>query len=102
MDLPLFTNRNQIVSYAGYDVIKKESGTSVNAPTKISKKGNSYIRQMLYMSAMSAARSDDHHKDYYQRIVCKSGIKLKANVAIQRKLLLLIYALFNFKKQCTL
>jgi len=61
----LFTNRGQIVSYTGYDVIKKESGSTVNSPTKISKKGNSYIRQMLYMSAMSAARSDEHHRDYY-------------------------------------
>jgi len=91
----LFRNRSQLVSYAGYDVVKKESGTSVSAPTKISKKGNSYVRQMLFMSAMTAARSDDHHKDYYHRIVGKSGIKMKANVAIQRKLLLLVYTLFK-------
>ena len=91
----LFANRSQLVSYAGYDVVKKESGTSVSGPVRISKKGNSYVRQMLYMSAMTAARYDDHHKDYYHRIVSKSGIKMKANVAIQRKLLLMIYTLFK-------
>ena len=91
----LFKNRNQLVSYAGYDVVKNESGTSVKGPTKISKKGNSHLRHMMFMAAMSAATHDDHHKAYYQRIVDKTNIKMKANVAIQRKLLLLIYALFT-------
>lgn len=91
----LFRNRNQVVSYAGYDVVEKESGTSVKGKPRISKKGNSYVRQMLFMAAMSAAVHDDHHKSYYQRIVAKTSIKMKANVAIQRKLLLLIYALFK-------
>ena len=91
----LFNNRNQVVSYAGYDVVLQQSGTSIKGKPKISKKGNSYIRAMLYMAAMSAVRYDEHHKAYYQRIVCKTGIKMKANVAIQRKLLLLIYTLFK-------
>lgn len=91
----LITNRNQLVSYAGYDVTKKESGSSINGKTKISKKGNSYIRQIMHMPAMSGVRNDEHHKAYYKRIVEKSGIKMKANVAIQRKMLLLIYALFT-------
>jgi transposase len=91
----LFKNRNQVVSYAGYDIAQNESGTSIKGKTKISKKGNSYVRQMMYMSAMSAAVHDDHHKNYYTRIVAKTGIKMKANVAIQRKLLLLIYTLFT-------
>ncbi len=91
----LFENRNQVVSFAGYDVAKNESGTSIKGKPKMSKRGNSYVRQMLYMPAMSAARSDKHHKDYYTRIVNKTDIKMKANVAIQRKLLLLIYVLFT-------
>ena len=91
----LFKNRNQLVSYAGYDVVERESGTSIKGKSRISKKGNSYIRQIMYMPSMSAARSDKHHKAYYNRIVQKHGIKMKASVAIQRKLLLLIYALFT-------
>jgi len=91
----LFKNRNQLISYCGYDVIQKESGTSIRGKSRISKKGNSYIRRIMYMPAMSAARSDENHKKYYLRIVKKGGIKMKGNVAIQRKLLLLIYALFT-------
>lgn len=91
----MFKNRSQIVSFCGYDVVKKESGSSVRGKERISKKGNSRVRKMLYMAAMSAVRFDEHHKDYYQRIVRKTGIKMKGNVAIQRKLLLLIFALSN-------
>jgi len=91
----LFKNRNQVISYAGYDVILIDSGTSKKGKPKISKQGNSYVRQMMYMSAMSAAVNDEHHRNYYSRIVDKTGIKMKGNVAIQRKLLLLIYTLFT-------
>jgi len=91
----LFKNRNQLMSYAGYDVTQRESGTSIKGKTKISKKGNAYIRQILHMPAMSAVQRDEHHKAYYNRIVSKTGIKMKANVAIQRKILLLAYSLFT-------
>lgn len=91
----LFKNRSQLVSYAGYDVRENQSGTSVRGKASISKKGNSNIRRMMYMPAMSAARSDENHREHYQRIVERSGIKMKANVAIQRKLLLLMFTLFT-------
>ncbi len=95
----LFKNRNQVVSFAGYDVIQKESGTSIKGTERMSKKGNSFVRQMMYMGAMSAANCDPHHRAYYLRIVNKTNIKMKANVAIQRKLLLLIYTLFTKNEQ---
>lgn len=91
----LFFNRSQLVSYAGYDVVQRQSGTSILGKTKISKKGNSNIRRILYMAAMSAARHDEHHRNYYKRIVKKTGINMKANVAIQRKLLVLIYSIYK-------
>lgn len=91
----LINNRSQLVSYCGYDIAKKESGTSIKGVEKISKQGNSYVRQALYMPAMCAATYDEHHKNYYTRIIKKTSIKMKGNVAIQRKILLLIYALFT-------
>jgi len=91
----LFKNRSQVVSYAGYDVVRKESGTSINGRRKISKRGNSKVRKMMYMAAMSSAVHDEHNRNYYNRIVDKTGLKMKGNVAIQRKLLLLIYTLFK-------
>jgi len=78
-----------VAEYNGFILFKN------NGKKRISKQGNSYVRQMLYMSAMSAAVHDPHHRAYYLRIVEKTGIKMKGNVAIQRKLLLLIYTLFT-------
>jgi len=95
----LFKNRNQVVSFAGYDVVQKERGTSIKGNERMSKKGNSFVRQMMYMGAMSAANCDPHHRAYYLRIVNKTNINMKGNVAIQRKLLLLIYTLFTRNEQ---
>lgn len=91
----LFRNRAQVVSYNGYDVVQKQSGSSILTKPKISKKGNAYVRKMLYFPAMTAVRHDEHHRAYYNRIFEKTHIKMKGYVAIQRKLLLLIYALYT-------
>jgi transposase len=91
----LFKNAPQLVSYAGYDVIENESGTH-KGKTRISKKGNSRIRRALYMPALSAVT----HKqrpfiDLFERTFEKHRIKMKSYVAVQKKLLVLIYALWK-------
>jgi transposase len=90
----LITNRRQLTSYAGLDVIAKESGTSVRAKPRISKKGNKHLRKAMYLPALSAIRHLGRYKDTYVRIVSKTGIKMKAAVAIQRKMLELAYTIY--------
>lgn len=90
-----FTNRGQLVSYSGYDVVEKQSGSSVNGKTRISKKGNRFIRRALYFPSLSASQYDDKCKKLYVRVRDRSGFKMKGSVAVQRKLLLLIYTLFK-------
>jgi len=91
----LIKNKRQLVSYAGYDVIKKDSGTSVHSKPRISKKGNKHIRKALHLPALSSIRHNEHSKDQFIRMVQKHGIKMKAAVAIQRKILVLIYTLWK-------
>lgn len=91
----LFTNRAQLVSFAGYDVVHRESGTSVKGKTRISKKGNRFIRRALYMPALSAVSNEPIFKHFFERVLKRSGNKMVAYVAVQRKLLLLIYTLFK-------
>lgn len=91
----LFKSRSQLVAYAGYDVVRKQSGTSVNGLSKISKKGNKHIRKTLYFPALSAAKHEPDMKKTYDRIFEKTNIKMKGAVAIQRRLLVLIYTLFK-------
>jgi len=91
----LIRSKRQLSSYAGLDVRDKTSGTSVKGKPQISKRGNRYLRKAMHMPALVAIRSDGHFKDIFVRLVSKHGIKMKAIVAVQRKLLELSYTLFK-------
>lgn len=87
----LIRNKKQLASYAGLDVVEKQSGTSVRGKSRISKKGNRFLRKAMHLPALSAIRYDDRFKAIFARLVSKNGIKMKAVTAVQRKLLELIY-----------
>jgi len=91
----LIRNKRQLTSYAGLDVKEKQSGTSIKAKPRISKKGNRYLRKAMHMPALSAIRHDERFKAIFARLVSKHGIKMKAVVAIQRKLLEMAYILYK-------
>ena len=91
----LFENAPQLVSYAGYDVVESQSGIRVGK-TKISKKGNSRIRRALHMPALNVVRYDEKiFKVFFERNYERHGIKMKSYVAVQKKLLTTIYALWK-------
>ncbi len=87
-----FENRAQLTSYAGYDVVENASGNHVGK-TRISKHGNSHIRAALYFPSMTAIRHNPEMKELYDRVFETTKIKMKALVAVQRKMLLLAFAL---------
>ena len=89
----LIRNKRQLTSYAGLDVIEKQSGTSVKGKPRISKKGNRYLRKALHLPSLSAIRHDERFKAVFSRLVSKHGIKMKAAVAVQRKLLEMIFTI---------
>jgi transposase len=91
----LITNAKQLSSYAGYDIVERESGSSIKGSTKISKKGNSRIRAALYFPALVASRHNQHLKNVYQRINKNKASKMVGATALQRKLLILIYSLWK-------
>ena len=91
----LFTSRGQLISFAGYDIVENESGTSIKSKTRISKKGNKHIRKAMHYPALTAVRHEANFKRIYERIFDKTKIKMKGYVAVQRKLLILIYTLFK-------
>jgi len=91
----LVRNRRQLASYAGFDVKEKQSGTSVRSKPKISKKGNKYLRKCMHLPALSAIRHDERFKAVFIRIVSRHGIKMKAVVAVQRKLLEMMFTLYK-------
>jgi transposase len=94
----LIRNKRQLTSYAGIDVREKQSGTSIKGKPRISKRGNSKLRRALYMPALAAIRCDERAKALFARLVSKHGIKMKAAVAVQRKLLEMSYTIFKTGK----
>lgn len=91
----LFGNARQLASFSGYDVVENQSGNHTGK-TRISKKGNSHIRRILYMPALVAVtRKVKPFLNLYERTLAKHGIKMKSYVAVQKKMLTIIYALWK-------
>lgn len=87
-------NAKQLTSYAGYDVVLRESG-NFKGRTRISKKGNSHIRAALHMPSMTCVRCNPTLKQFYGRLKPKKAKPLVALVAVQRKLLILMFTLWK-------
>jgi transposase len=91
----LMENISQLVSYSGYDVVEDQSGNRVGK-TKIFKKGNPRIRRALYFPAITAVSCGvPSLSGLFHRTLSKHHIKMKSYVAVQKKLLILIYTLWK-------
>lgn len=89
-------NKRQLVSYVGLDLIWEQSGKK-EKKRRISKRGNSHVRNALYMPALSSLQHEKKLKIHYQRL-CKRynwKDKKRAVMAVMRKLLILIYTLWK-------
>lgn len=91
----LIKNKKQLVSYAGFDVRERQSGTSINGKSRITKRGNKNLRKAMYFPAWTAITHDERYKLLYSRHIANHGIKMKAGVVIQRKLLEMVYAMYK-------
>lgn len=90
----LFKNSRQLVSYSGYDVVENQSG-GYRGKTKISKKGNSRIRRILYMPSFVAVKYEERFQEFYERLMNRKEKKMVGYVAVQKKLLVIIYSLWK-------
>ena len=90
-----FTNRRQVVKYAGYDVVEDQSGKR-RGKTKISKRGNAHIRRALYFPAINLVTYNvKPFASKYVRIFERSRIKMKGYTALQKNLLLMLFTLWK-------
>lgn len=90
----LIKNAKQLCSYAGLDIKHKSSGNKVGV-SKISKQGNRYIRQAIYMPSLSASRYIGPLSKFYKRINEKNKSKKVGLIAVARKLLILTYTIWR-------
>lgn len=100
MILPQDMTARQWVAYAGLDPRAFESGSSVFKKPRMSKAGNKFIRQALYMPALVASRYESHIKGYYIHLIEDNGLKkMQALCAVMRKLLHAIHGMLKTKEE---
>ncbi len=87
-------NQKQLTSYAGYDVKLNESG-KYKGKTKISKQGNAHIRRALHFPTQTAIQWNDPLSEFFMRIDEQREWAMIGSVAVQRKLLCLMYTLWK-------
>ena len=95
-DLSRFRNVCQLTAYAGLDPLAYQSGKNDGKHLCISKKGNRYLRLLLYqVKCISANVKTDHPiREYVQK---KKQIHLAKSARIDGcvKLLRIIYSLYH-------
>jgi len=91
-DFKKFQTISEIMKLAGLDLFEVSSGKH-RGQRRISKRGRSLMRKLLYFAAINAVKSHGIMNEPYQKMLDRGMPKMKALVAISRKLLGLIFAL---------
>jgi len=85
----------QWVAFSGLDPSIFTSGSSVEKRPRISRGGSRHLRRALYMPALVALRREPHLRGFYQRLLSHGKARLQAVVAVMRKLLHSLFAMFR-------
>lgn len=85
-------NHRQLISFAGLSPREHSSGTSIQGRPSICKKGGKPIRDVLYMCAMSAIKTNTACKTLYERLRAKGKSGKLALIAVCNKLLKQVFA----------
>jgi transposase len=91
-DFTKFTTQSEIAKLAGLDLYEVSSGKR-QGQRRISKRGRSLLRKILYYAAMQTIRKNGIMHDYYQRLIGRGMKSIMALVAVSRKLLRIIFAI---------
>lgn len=81
----------QLISYAGLSPTEHRSGSSIRARVKICKQGGKQLRNILYMCALNAKKTNVHCRALYDRLVAKGKNKKSALIAVCNKLLKIVF-----------
>lgn len=93
-----FESAKQVMSYIGSNPSPHQSGKSIRGRGSISKKGNSYIRKQLFMTALSAIQHNPACKDFYNRLREKGKEHKVARIAAMNKLIRQIFAIVKYQR----
>jgi len=99
-DFQKFKTRSEIMKLAGLDLYEISSG-KMKGQRRISKRGRGLLRKILYYAAIQTIRKNGILHDYYTRLTDGGMKRMKALVAVSRKLLGIIYAIVRDDSEYT-
>jgi transposase len=85
-------NHRQLISFAGLSPTEYSSGTSIKGKARIYKRGGKPMRDILYMCAMSAIKTNTACKALYERLKANGKSGKLALIAVCNKLLKQVFA----------
>jgi hypothetical protein len=91
-DFREFGTISEITKLAGLDLFEISSGKH-RGQRRISKRGRPLMRKLLFYAAINAVKSNGILHEPYQQMLSRGMPKVKALIAIARKLLRIIFAL---------
>jgi len=91
-DFKEFHRASEILKYAGLNLYEISSGKR-KGNRRISKRGRSLMRKLLFFAAIRTVRKNGIMHGHYQRYLQNGMKKIKALVAVSRKLLEIMFAL---------
>ena len=94
-DIHRFSSPEKLVAYIGLDCRVHESGTSIHGKGYITKRGNRYLRYILFNAAFIAQRRNPDLKKYLLKKISEGKHYFSALCAVERKLVHLIYAVWT-------
>jgi len=88
-----FTNRDQLVAFVGLDIKKRQSG-NWQGREKISKRGNAFVRKVLFQIGWSLKQNNTLYRDYFEKLKQKGKHYFTCILAVARKFLRFFFAYY--------
>ncbi|NTW77819.1 MAG: IS110 family transposase [Syntrophaceae bacterium] len=98
VDFTNFTSTNEIEKYAGLNLFEISSGKH-QGQRRISKRGRSFLRKVLYFAALNTIRKGGAFHEKFQQYQDRGMPGNKALIAIARKLLRVMFAMARDQKE---
>jgi transposase len=100
-DVRVLASAQAAAAYADLAPREYRSGTSVKRETHLSKRGNPYLRRVLYMPALTAMRFNPAIAALCDRLRAKGRPRMVAVGAAMRKLVMIAYGVLKHRQEFT-
>jgi transposase len=93
-DFSKFSTQSEIMKLAGLDLYEISSGRR-KGQRRISKRGRSLLRKILFYTVIQMIRKNGIMYDYYKRLTGRGMERMRALITVSRKLLRIIHAILR-------